>query len=258
MHKTPRLTDLYVVGKLYTVEVEDIKIPVWIQKMNPAEHQEAIINANGARAVVLSLKKQHDADTPSREYVSITTDIDDLAADRVNLIDVLALTNMIGYQTRAEAELASEEEWAKDDYYQSLVDAWIGEMEDRYTKNNLDPEALRVFDELNRFNDLVEIMVDKHRERTIESLLSKPDDVLYRQAVDMIIEARADSAWIESYKSIQLYFSVKDAQSREKYFESVEECKTLDPRVSALLNAFIDDLVLDPLEGKESQDLQDS
>ncbi len=258
MKPTPRLTDLYVVGKHFDVEVEDVKIPLWVQKMNPAEHQEAVLAANAKRAVWLSLKKQHELEEKTQEYLAVANEVDEIASVREALIDLLALTQMVSFRIRREAEVAFEEEWAEDNYYNGLVDSWNSELAERYEKNPEDPEAKRVFDEIQRFNVQVESLVEKERMRVVQDLVEKPDHVLYRRAVDTIIDTRADAAWVNEYKFYQLYLSVRDANTKGRYFSSVSEVKSLDPRIVELLNTFLDDLITDSITGKESEEVQDS
>lgn len=264
MQKTPRLGDLYVLGKNVTVIGEtpegEIEIPVWLQKLNPAEHEKAFIAANSARAVVYALKRQHDLpdEEKSKQFLAIETEVDDLSQEKSALVDLLAMTKTMDLRLRREQELASEEEWAEGNYYQGLVDAWLDGLQERFNENPEDPEAKRVEAELARFSELVDKRVEKERNRVIEELLTRPDNVLRKETIDMLIESQADAVWVNEFRRHQLYYAVRDPETKKRYFDDVEEVFALDPRIEQQLNAFMDELNIDSTTGKSSQEPQDS
>ena len=263
MQKTPRLGDLFVVGKHFTVvgegqDGEEIEIPVWIQKLNPSEHEKAFIAGNSARAVVFAMKNEHDREEKSKQYLSIVTEIDEISEDRNALVDLLAMTKTMELRVRREQELAHEEPWSENNYYQGLVDAWLEELQERYEDNPEDPEAKRVQEELSKFNEIVDNRVAKERDRVVEELLARPDEVLRKEAIEMIIESQADAIWVNEFRRHQIYYATRDPETKHRYFEDVEEVFSLDPRIESQLNQFIDQVNVDSTTGKSSQEPQDS
>lgn len=259
MKKLPRLSDLYVVGRQFDVRAEtpdgEVVIPVYVQKLNPKEHDECIIAANAKRSVVLALKRMHDREEKPREYNAIQADLQDLAVDRTNLIDYLALTKVLQYKQRRVAEVAATEEWSEDRYYYGLVESWTeGGLEERYSKNPDDPEAKRVAEELERFDEQVNKLVAPERDRIVRRYLSMSDESLVAEATDRLIENAADAAWITEFRTNQIYFTIRDPESKERYFETVNEVRETDPRIIGQLTEAIESLEVDPVEGKESQE----
>ena len=264
MQKTPRLGDLYVLGRNFTVKGEtpdgEVEIPVWLQKLNPSEHEKAFIAANSARAVVYALKREHDLpnEEKSKQFLAIETEIDEISQSKEALVDLLAMTRTMELRVRREQELAHEEEWHEGNYYQGLVDAWLEELQERFEKNPEDPEAKRVQEELARFNQIVEQRVEKERNQEVQKLLSRPDEVLRKEAIDMLIESQSDAVWVNEFRRHQIYYATRDPETKERYFNSVEEVFSLDPRIELQLNSFMDELNVDSTTGKSSQELQDS
>lgn len=259
MKALPRLSDLYVVGRDFEIVADTpdgkFEIPVYIQKLNPNEHDECMVAANAKRAVILSLKKMHDLEEKPREYMNIQNDLADISFERTTLVDYMSLTAVLKYKMRRQAEVAATDEWSEDNYYRGLVDAWNGGLEERLAANENDPEAKRVSAELDRFNDQVEELVAAERTRIVASYFSKSTDELIREATDRVIDDHSDAAWVNEFRANQIYYCTREAANHdERYFQSMKEVRSCDPRITLQLTDFIDSLDVDNLEGKESQE----
>src|SRR5690606_23136648 len=152
--KRKKLTDLYVVGKEITLDDgRGNETTVWLQKLNPVEHETAIRRANGKRAATLQLKRL-DSDHPDRQ--PFASEISELASSRELMLDLLVADKLTKVMEAREAELAAEDEWAEDDYIQSLRDAWEDGLKEKYFSDDRDEESERVLNELKRFNEQLE------------------------------------------------------------------------------------------------------
>lgn len=245
MTKKRRLSDLFVVGK--EVVFDDGSgdpLVIWIQKLNPVEHETAMRRAAGARARVLSGRHEAEMEMARDEAAQFGRD---------GWIEYLA-SDILGKKINAiESELASEDEWAKEDYLQGLKDVWDTSMEQLLKDEPEDPSAIRVRDELERFRKELEHRVEGERERIVKDLAQKDDDDLERRVVDRLVGTRADLAWLSEFRKCEVWLSTRDPEDhREKYFANRDEVDDLSQEVLVRLMTAYQDLTVDPLEGKGS------
>lgn len=251
MVKKRRLSDLYVVGKeLVFDDGSGEPLTIWLQKLNPMEHEAAMRRAAGARSRIMSGKHEVELEMAQDEAASF---------GRVGWIEYLT-SDALGKKLHSlEAELAAEEEWSKDDYYQGLKDAWEASLEQALVEDPDDMSALKVQEELNRFREQLEKRVEGERERITADYETKEDDDLERRVVDRLIGTRADVAWLTEFRKCEIWLAARDADDHHaKYFESREEVDQLSQQVLVRLMHEYQDLGVDPLEGKASGATPDS
>lgn len=249
--KKRRLADLFVVGKeIVFDDGQGEPITIWLQKLNPVEHETAMRRANGARSTVLTGKNEVE-----REIA------DDDAAEfgRDGWVEFLA-SDALGRKIPAlEAELAAEEEWSKDDYLQGLKDVWDASMQKALEEDPDDPSALRVRDELERFRVLLDAHVERERDSLVAEFNSRSDEDLQKRVVEKLLQTRADIAWLSEFRRCEVWLSTRLADDhRKKYFESRDEVDDLSQEVLIRLMNEYQDLGVDPLEGKDSGAMQPS
>lgn len=245
MTKKRRLSDLFVVGR--EIEFDDgggEPLKVWLQKLNPVEHETAMRRAAGARARVLSGRHEAELEMARDEAAQFGRD---------GWIEFLA-SDILGKKlTSIESELAAEDEWAEQDYLQGLKDVWETSMEQVLKEEPDDPNALRVREELDRFRVEYEKRVEGERERIIKDLEAKDDDDLERRVVDRLIGTRGDLAWLTEFRKCEVWLATRDADDHHcKYFTSREEVDDLSQTVLMRLMGEYQDISVDPLEGKDS------
>lgn len=245
MTKKRKLADLFVVGREIVFDDGGGEpVTIWLQKLNPVEHETAMRRAAAARARVLSGRNEAELEMAQDEAVQFGRDgwIEFLASD--------ALGRKIAV---LESELASEEEWSKDNYLQGLKDAWDATMERILEEEPEDPSALKVRDELERFRVALEQRIEGERANLIKDYESKADEDLERRVVDRLIATRGDLAWLSEFRKCEIWLATRETEDHSfRYFAEREDVDNLSqPVLMRLLNEY-QDLSVDPLEGKGS------
>lgn len=249
--KRRRLSDLYVVGRKEVLSDGENEIEVWVQKISPLDQRRAMDMAHAARAKVMAAKNAPDEDE-KRQAVATEAEWDGFTAERDQMIQFLSMSDLSKARASRQAEVAAEEEWSKNDYYEGLREAWESEMNDRFNADPKDKEAKQVRDELLRYMETVDKLVEKDRKALARGYATFSDEQLKRKVIDGLIEAEGDQVWVAEFRKAQLYFAVRDPEDRtELYLESPEEIELLDNRIATQLFTALDELMGDPVEGKE-------
>lgn len=254
--KRRRLNDLYVTGAPFRIELGDEFEEVWLQKLNPIDHERAIRAAGAARARRMAAARDEDSD----EYQSTKQGVAEFS-ERSVLIDLLAQSDLLERTAAIEAELSDDSEWSKDNYLQGLFDAWQTGVSDRYQKddNATDAEAQHVFNELQRFNDFVQKRLDSEKEAIVRDLEDTSDEELVERASKLIVERVVAQAFMDEYEVQELLYAVREADNHRKYyFGTRADVDDLQPEVKEQLLQAYHELIVEPLEGKGSGETQAS
>lgn len=248
--KRRRLGDLYMVGK--TLELNDNTgddpIEVYLQKISPIEQRDAADYGTKARASILSMKN-----APIDEKVLYEDQLGDMGLEsREDFIDFLASSRIDELRLSAEQRIAAEDEWAKDDYLNSLQQAWNDSVRDTWIASDDDAEANRIYEELKRYTD----EVDKDLEVDKQDIYSEFDiiesDELRTKVIDKIIEMEADFAWMNEFSFYQAFYATRVPDNHdERYFESIDEVKCLDTRILAEIIGAYREMTVEGVEGKD-------
>jgi hypothetical protein len=274
--KKRRLRDLYVTGREFKVDDGSGEpVVVWIQKLTQLEHEAAMRRAGAAKARLL----MHRNDPDSETWQAVYSDVDEMT-DRDALLSYVLAEELSKVAESREAELAAEEEWEKDNYLQGLKDAWFGDetapgLKDVYIdeepQEGEEPsaryaEAKEVWSELKRFDETVDEKVQAERKRLVRDYENVSMEELRRQVVDKFLEIRAGSAWVREFRRCEVMYAVRDPENHDEYYfapegkkePSREEVDQLAPETFGQLARAIDELTVDPTEGKDSEPTPDS
>lgn len=252
---TRRLTDLYKTGEKVSFNEEGFpELEVWVQKLQPFEQDICIARAQGERAKIWTLKRLPESDPEKSVYYM---EVDE-EFDHDNQIALVASEELSRALQSAEAFVSMDDpennEWSKDNYLEGLREAWEeGAQEALFNED--DPkaheEAKRVFEELKRFNALVQAEFDNRREEIIAKFERTPANVLRDKAVDKMIEVRADMRWMTEYEKSEVWLATRLPDDHSaKYFKSREE---VDQCHRVVLNRLVDQykqINVAPEEGK--------
>jgi hypothetical protein len=256
--KRRRLEDLYVLGR--ELALDDGKgepVVVWIQKMNPLEHEKALRKAGAAKAKILMVR--HDRD--SEDWQEAYTDVEDTGG-RAELVEYLITEDVGKAEESAEAELSFADEWSKDNYLQGLRDAWDDPdhpLREVYAENPEDPEASRVFLELKRFSDQVIARVAPEAERLRRDYEEVPEETVRERATEHLIELRAGLAWIREYRRCEVWLGTRDPDNHDAYyFPNRDAVDRLSYDTFRELSDAYQQLTVEPLEGKGSPEIPSS
>lgn len=303
MAKQRRLEDLYVTGKVAefddglgdvvvddgaggtkTVaenvgpgEVDGTFVPygpvrVWVQPLNVPEHEKAARKAAAARATVLMWRH----DETCEGYLEVRNQVETLDDDYI--VEYLTTDELYERAQAITAEMAAEEEWAKEDYLTGLTDAWdppgatevglkeaytLGPSHERYE------EAAKVFAEMKRFQAQVDERLDPLFEMTRMSLRELGQAELRRRYTALEIKETADKAWGEEYRRCELWLGTREpcatcllspekaAKARHgdhsrRYFPSREVIDVLPDSIFLQLRVAFASLSVDVVTGKGS------
>lgn len=251
LSKRRRLSDLYVVGRKEVLSDGENEIEVWVQKISPLDQRKAMDMAHAARSKVMAAKNAPD-DDEQRKVVETEAEWDGFTAERDQMIQFLTMSDVAKSRQSHEAEIASEGEWAKNDYYNGLREAWMSEMKERFDADPDDKEASQVFKELSRFMEEVDRRVNKDRKSFARGYAQTPDETLKRKVIDGLIDAEGDQVWVGEFRKAQLYYAVRDPEDHTAlYLEGPDEIDMLDPRIGRQLFDAFDELMVDQVEGKD-------
>lgn len=250
-----RLEDLYVLGKEETFDDgAGEPLTVWLQKLNPVDTSTGLRRASAARARVMVLR----SDPTSDEYLAIWEEVIDIGA-AISLVNYLMAEPEVRASERAEARLAFEEEWAKDEYLQGLKDLWADSLAAVYALTPEDPDARRVFAELQRFDDAASLAAQEELSLIREELETLSAEELKQRVLDKLIDFQGNSAWLDEFRRCELWLGVREADNHKKrYFESREEVDHLPAEVLVRLLQGFAALTVDVTQGKGSEETPSS
>ena len=248
-----KLASLYVVGKEVTFTDADTgeEITVWIQKLSPVQKEAILRRANAKRQSILAIKKRPDSDESVKPFVD---DVLNSYDDRDLMIEFLQAEELANTQQKKEAEIAAKSEWNDEGYLEGLQDAWEGELNlrDVWLKDQDDPEASRVKDELTRFADQVEEAMAPVRQRIHRDYDDYSDEELVKMLRDKAIEVQADLKWLELYRRGEIQHAVRDPEDHTKLvFESPDDLDVLQAQVLETLFETYKDISVDTNQGKD-------
>lgn len=247
MTKKKRLSDLYVVGRELTFGDDDDQVTVFMKKMNPIDQESAIRKANSARSRMLSILRDRDSD----EYFAVLGQTEDIGNHEA-LVEFVIASKLMDFRQAREAELAAEEEWAKDNYLQGLRDAWEDELKEVHFTKPTD-ESTRVLAELTRFDEAVNALVVAEHDELFHTYSKRTDDELRKNAADAMISMAADTTWVREFRKAEIFYSVFEEDKKTRYFEDFEEIDGLSTEVIIRLMEAYRNLEMDPIEGKFSR-----
>lgn len=250
--KSRKLAELFKVGTELTITDGTKSETVYLQKLNPVETETAVRKSNALRAQYLSQKK----DKTSEAYLSSLNEIVDF--EDSELILYMANDELARKSTAIEAEWAEEHEWTKDEYLQSLWDRWNeeGVQESYYVEEGEepDPEAKRIFDEMQKYSVALAEHLENHRKHLIEEFTARGRDRLEEMMVERLIKMQGDVAWMVEYRKCEVWMGTRVSETdRTPYFNTRSEVDALEGQTLTTLIEAMVELEVDVEEGKDSR-----
>lgn len=242
-----RLTDLFVVGKEVVVDDGSGAVTVYMKKLNPVDHDKALKRANAERSKIMSIRKSPGSEEYEAQWSAVLDyDIDDL-------IEYLVQDFRSQREQVVHAEMAAEEEWSKDSYLDGLEEAWREGLDKKYASDPEDPDALRVYNEIDRFEKAVEEEINKEVENKRLDFKSMGEEKLREEVFDKFLSLQASLAWVSEYRRSEVWLATKETDKKTPYFTSRSEIDDLAGEVFRQLSNAYQNLAVEPLEGKDSQ-----
>lgn len=245
--KKRRLSDLFQKGQLLQFDDGDGDVvEVYLKKLSPIELETVLRNANSARARYVTALR----DPSSKEYNEVYAASVDSLTDQTLCIEFLVDNDLVGRMMSIESELADEPEWKDKGYLQGLYDAWNDGLSEKDPEE--DEEARRVKAELDRFQGLVEEAMETAREIQRKKYEMMPEEDLQKLALEKLLKARADSAWLNELRLSEVYVATRDPENHKRmYFDTREDLAELPGEVLRKLLDTYREMTVEVVEGKD-------
>ena len=269
---TPRrLTHLYTTkSDPIPFEVDGETIEVVVVKPNTPDMQSIERRAAAARARMRVILEDADSDDSMalRDQAAF--------ADRDSM-----MSTIVGERIREKSlsiyyEMRSRPEWAEDEYLAGLESLWYAKapyhagltmpiiaasppadetFDDDDSREEYEAaykEALRVRDELARFEAAVQSRTREERDALSSHLLAMSDEELIEETEKSLRKLAMEKAYADAYEAQVLYYAVRQpGDLRKKYFESIDEVLSLDDGVRQVLAIGYSEIHVPVLEGKD-------
>ena len=102
MPKTRSLKDLYVVGKEVVLTDGEGGVTVWLQKLNPVDHDTALRKANARRGATLAMSRLPE---DSEEREAYMNQLFDIAKDQEDTITIIVQEIKVPHNAGGFADL---------------------------------------------------------------------------------------------------------------------------------------------------------
>lgn len=256
--KKRHLRDLYVRGKLVTISdspednpevegetVDENAVQVYVKKLNMHETEQALRAANMVRAATIAASK----DPEHTVYKSVLADVLDMPVE--DMKDFLISLPLAEKRESVEAEIAANPEWEEDNVLQGLTDAWREGLHDKFVKDAEDPEAKPVYEQLKRYSDEVEAVLEREAVALRRDLDDLSEEELRKRTTEQMLKNKADMDWSDAYRKSELLHAVRDPEDHtKKYFEGLSDLDELEKLTMLRLLAEYRGVTVDPKEGK--------
>ena len=234
------LDELFAAGKEYNIAPDGADEPfmVFIRKLGPTQQNVAARKSNSARTTLVL-----DARDPESDYNKLLkAQVEGI--EREDKIRQLAMTEIAEDREKLEQEISGNEEWSKDGYLQSLVDAWEGGLQvDWHMGEDLrSEESVRVFGEMKRFADEVDKKLESRLQREINILEQESDETIDEKMMNAQIEFDASAEWLKTFRMYQILFGVRDIESNQQIYERFQDVEDIPAELFAKLIAAVVDL----------------
>lgn len=263
-------------GAILYEEVDLPPFTAWVQKLSDIEISDALQYTQRGQAIAMA--PYHDPD--SDESQAVRAEIGTMA--RADLVLILTEREVNTKRQAVEARVIGEmvvdhtgEEvpgkWGKDDYIYSLRDAWESELKLEYALDEDHPEANRVLDEINTFNELVDAELDPARDIERAVYESWTEDALRDHLFNVMVEMTVTAVANDRYDLACLWLATRVCEGPDpedpkrclcrgsgrkhtkKSFDGIDEVRSTDGRVRSAIGAAYRKVVIDSLQGKGSR-----
>lgn len=247
--KKARLSKMYTLKREVTFTDESGDFSLFIRKATPVETRDSIQNSLKVRAMFMALENEPSDNPLKIGYADILEGIG--LDNRDSLIEYICNEDVLKLRISIEERVAFDDRWAKDDYINSLQEAWEDGMREKWMLDNDDPEASLVFNALKKFTDEVEELFIEELEDIYASKEDWSDQKLMDAAVNKFIKRHASSEQATEQNKWKVYYcTYTDENCTDRFFESRDEVDSYPDLFARLIEEY-DEMSLDSLEGKD-------
>lgn len=279
MAKTRTLHDLYVIGETVTFPVPEEQrekpdspewVTVYVQKLDPLDHDQAIRRAKAARA----RKRAVLSDLEGDEYLTLVDTVDMMSAGELIDVAVAKETQELRESGRSEKTLGEDSEWAKDGYLEGLISSWVdNDLEMRLADDPDDVDANQVLKEMARFEEeLAQDLAAQLRDLREQYETMDPGE-LRAEALEQLIDRETQLAFVNEFVRCEVWLSTRlpcnahclhveagvpaprahQQRHPDYYFAGRADVERLEAGVMNRLQDAYRRIAVDPTEGKGSR-----
>lgn len=213
-------------------------IVFYARKMNPMQQESASRKASAAQIHMRRLQSRPD----DEDYVVIDDAIDEIE----DLSRFIAEVEIARERDKAEQELAEEDEWANDNYYQSLIDAWTPELKRDFAENDEEdrkPETKKIWAELKRFNTELESLLKQRRTRRMAEIEEMPVEEQRKIAFKFLLEQQCNAEWLRVFNVWRIVYGIVD-EDKNPVFENEEQVMSAPAEAQRIFRRALDELAI--------------
>lgn len=227
------------------IPLNDDEVAIWVQPPNPLHREQALRDAQGARArALVRAKREKD----SEEHLTVMAFIADMSDE--TLFDYVLQAESESRRNEAMRDVLALEEWSDITAYQDAMRKFEGMSEEELQR---DPEwhAMAELDE--KFAEQV-----AEREKSLAVSGREMIEMLGRpNAEKKALEKRSDivgsQAFMKEYERQMLFYSSRDAEDHGVlFFESATELAGQPDEVRDLIGEALQPFISDGAEAKNS------
>lgn len=227
-----KLEELYRAADEFDVSPQgDGSFMIRVRKLGPTEQTKAARESNSARTKFNLQAK----DESSAYYATIVEQVNGIDLD--DKITQLAMTEIADDREKLEQEISGYEEWSKDGYLQSLVDAWESGLFQEWSKGEGErsEESERVFSEMKRFTEEVDGRLQKLLDREKANFEALEPEEIDQKMIAAQTAFDASAEWLKTFRMHQILYGARDVETNEPIFESLEEIAGIPAELFAKL-----------------------
>lgn len=225
------------------IPITDDEVSVWVTPPSPLMREQALRDAQAARARASLAAKRNPESTEHLTALSFLSDMDD-----ETLIDYVLMTDSEGRTNEAIRDVLAEDEWQDITSYQDAM----RQFEEDKTPDD-DPEYVALMEKDQRYGDQVSArsreLTDAARE--VLHMLGRPE--VERKALEKRSEIVGSQAFMAEYERQMLHYSCRDPEDRTQYFfESARDLHDQADAVQDVLKEALMPFISEGVEAKNS------
>jgi mRNA-degrading endonuclease RelE of RelBE toxin-antitoxin system len=219
-------------------------IVFYARKMNPLQQESASRKASAAQIHMRRLQSRPD----DPDYIVVDDAIDEIE----DLSRFIAEVETGRERDKAEQELAEEDEWSKDNYYQSLIDAWTPERQRDFTENadeDREPETKKIWAEMKRFENELESLLKQRRTKRMAEVEELPLAEQRKIAFKFLLEQQCNTEWLRVFNIWRIIYGIVD-EDKNPVFKDEDDVMSAPAEAQRIFRRALDELSLSVTEVK--------
>lgn len=217
---------------------EQEPIIFYARKMNPLQQESASRKAAAAQIHLRRLMSRPD----DPDYLVLDDAVDEIE----DLSRFIAEIESARESDKAQQELSEEDEWAEDNYYQSLIDSWDQEKKRDFAENaeeDRQPETRKIWAELQRFNGQLEDLLKARRGKRMAEIEEMPEQAQRELAFKFLLEQQCNSEWLRVFTIWRMIYGIVD-ENKDPVFETEEDVLSAPAEAQRIFRQALDKVAI--------------